>query len=109
MTSTWKSGDKKSSNNTTNNTVSGTTLSSWSRQQKIAMATIAGFAILGLLLALSACSKQSSEAGSGRRVQHPVNSGNARGHGDACSRSNRWRVTYARKEDAEETLRERHL
>jgi hypothetical protein len=34
-------------------------LSSWSRQQKIAM--IAGFAILGLLLALSACSKQSSK------------------------------------------------
>jgi hypothetical protein len=35
------------------------TLSSWSRQQKLAM--IAGFAILGLLLALSACSKQSSK------------------------------------------------
>jgi hypothetical protein len=35
------------------------TLSSWSRQQKIAM--IAGFAILGLLFALSACSKQSSK------------------------------------------------
>ena len=35
------------------------TLSSWSRQQKIAM--IAGFAILGLLLALSACSKQSAK------------------------------------------------
>jgi hypothetical protein len=31
-------------------------LSSWSRQQKLAM--IAGFAILGLLLAVSACSKQ---------------------------------------------------
>ncbi len=59
MTTTWKSGDKKSSNNATNNTVSGTTLSSWSRQQKLAMATIAGFAILGLLLAISACSKQS--------------------------------------------------
>ena len=59
MTSTWKSGDKKSSNNATNSKVSGTMLSSWSRQQKIAM--IAGFAILGLLLALSACSKQSSK------------------------------------------------
>ena len=59
MTTTWKSGEKKSSNNATNNTVSGTTLSSWSRQQKIAM--IAGFAILGLLLAVSACSKQSSK------------------------------------------------
>jgi len=57
MTTTWKSGGKKSSNNTTNDTISGTTLSSWSRQQKLAM--IAGFAILGLLLAVSACSKQS--------------------------------------------------
>ena len=64
MTTTWKSGDKKSTNQTfanhaTNNTISGTTLSSWSRQKKLAMATIAGFAILGLLLAVSACSKQS--------------------------------------------------
>jgi hypothetical protein len=58
MTTTWKSGDKKFSNNATNNnTISGTTLSSWSCQQKLAM--IAGFAILGLLLAVSACSKQS--------------------------------------------------
>jgi hypothetical protein len=62
MTTTWKSGDKKSTNqnlanNATNNTISGTTLSSWSRQQKLAM--IGGFAILGLLLAVSACSKQS--------------------------------------------------
>jgi hypothetical protein len=56
MTTTWKSGDKKSSNQTPNNTISGTTLSSWSRQQKLAM--IAGFAILGLLLVVSACSKQ---------------------------------------------------
>jgi len=47
----------KSVNQATNNTISGTTLSSWSRQQKLAM--IAGFAILGLLLAVSACSKQS--------------------------------------------------
>jgi len=38
----------------TNNN-SGATLSSWSRQQKIAM--IAGFVILGFLIALSACSK----------------------------------------------------
>ncbi len=58
MTTTWKSGDKKSTNQATNNnTIYGTTLSSWSRQQKLAM--IAGFAILGLLLAASACSKQS--------------------------------------------------
>jgi hypothetical protein len=38
---------------------SGTTLSSWSRQQKIAM--IAGFVILGLLIGISACSKQTSK------------------------------------------------
>jgi len=59
MTTTWKSGEKKSSNNAINNTVFGTTLSSWSRQQKLAM--IAGFALLGVLLAASACSKKSSE------------------------------------------------
>ena len=57
MTTTWKSGDKKPSNQAPNNTISGTILSSWSRQQKLAM--IAGFAILGLLLVVSACSKQS--------------------------------------------------
>jgi hypothetical protein len=56
MTTTWKSGDKKPSNQAPNNTISGTMLSSWSRQQKLAM--IAGFAILGLLLVVSACSKQ---------------------------------------------------
>ena len=45
----------------TNNTpFTGTTISSWSRQQKLAM--VAGFAILGLLLAVSACSKQSSKS-----------------------------------------------
>ena len=57
MTTTWKSGDKKPNNQSPNNTLSGTMLSSWSRQQKLAM--IAGFAILGLLLVVSACSKQS--------------------------------------------------
>src|SRR6266851_8641524 len=62
MATIWKSTDQKSTNHkstnqATNNTISGTTLSSWSRQQKLAM--IAGFAILGLLLAGSACSKQS--------------------------------------------------
>jgi hypothetical protein len=56
MTTTWKSGDKKPSNHEPNNTVSRTTLSSWSRQQKLAL--IVSFAILGLLLAVSACSKQ---------------------------------------------------
>jgi hypothetical protein len=58
MATIWKTIDQKSSNRTTNqHTIFGTTLSSWSRQQKIAM--IAGFAILGLLLAVSACSDQS--------------------------------------------------
>lgn len=55
MTTIWKSAKKAE----TNNTFSGTTLSSWSRQQKLAM--IASSAILGLLLAVSACSKQSSK------------------------------------------------
>jgi hypothetical protein len=55
MTTIWKSTKKAE----TNNTFSGTTLSSWSRQQKLAM--IASFALLGLLLAVSACSKQSSK------------------------------------------------
>jgi hypothetical protein len=59
MTTTSKSANQKSVSQATNDTISGMTLSSWSRQQKIAM--IAGFAILGLLLALSACSKQSSK------------------------------------------------
>src|SRR3979490_151961 len=43
--------------NKTNSNYSGSTLSSWSRQQKIAM--ISGFTILGILIVLSACSKQS--------------------------------------------------
>ena len=53
MATIWKSINKTE----TNNTFSGILLSSWSRQQKLAM--IAAFAILGLLLAVSACSKQS--------------------------------------------------
>src|SRR5580765_544040 len=44
----------------TNSSNSGTTLSSWSRQQKIAM--IAGFVLLGILIALSACSKESPKS-----------------------------------------------
>ena len=65
MATISKSANQKSANQkptnqaTNNNAISGTTLSSWSRQQKLAMATIAGFAILGLLLAMSACSEQS--------------------------------------------------
>lgn len=42
-----------------NSNFSGTTISSWSRQQKIAL--IAGFIILGFLIAMSACSKQASK------------------------------------------------
>jgi len=59
MATIWKSTNQKSTNQATNNTIFGTTLSSWSRQQKLAVATIAGYAIVGLLLAMSACSKQS--------------------------------------------------
>ncbi|MGD0212166.1 MAG: hypothetical protein ABSB87_02965 [Terriglobales bacterium] len=62
MSTTWKSTNQKPASRepahqSTNNTISGTTLSSWSRQQKLAM--IASFAILAALLAVSACSKQS--------------------------------------------------
>ena len=56
MATIQKSTDKSNSNSA-NTTISGTTLSSWSRQQKFAL--IACFALLGLLLALSACSDQS--------------------------------------------------
>lgn len=65
MTTTWKSDNEKSTNQKSakqapnNNTISGTLLSSWSRQQKLAMT--AGFGILGLLLVVSACSKQSAK------------------------------------------------
>jgi hypothetical protein len=65
MATNWKSGSEKSTHQkstqqATNNTISGTTLSPWSRQQKLAM--IASFAILGVLLAASACSKQSPKS-----------------------------------------------
>ncbi|HLX85659.1 MAG TPA: hypothetical protein VKR59_17280 [Terriglobales bacterium] len=69
MATVWKSTDqnsvtqnspkKNSVNPATKNPISGTMLSSWSRQQKIAM--FAAFAILGLLLVVSACSKQASK------------------------------------------------
>jgi hypothetical protein len=52
MSTIWK-------NTKTNNTFTGKTLSSWSRQQKLAM--IACLAILAILLAVSACSKQSEK------------------------------------------------
>jgi hypothetical protein len=55
MATIWKSTSKA----TTNNTFTGTTLSSWPRQQKMAM--LAGFVILAILLGLGACSKQSAK------------------------------------------------
>lgn len=51
----WKSTKKEE----INNSFTGTMLSCWSRQEKLAM--VAAFTILGLLLAVSACSKQSSK------------------------------------------------
>jgi hypothetical protein len=62
MTTIWKSGEKKSSHQqlgNQNKTISGTMLSSWSRQQKLA--TITAFAMLGVLLVASACSKESTK------------------------------------------------
>lgn len=65
MTTAWKSGDdqskdQKSAKQTTNNTtITETIISSWSRQQKLTM--IAGFGILGLMLVVIACSKQSEK------------------------------------------------
>ena len=59
MATIWKSTNQRPTNQSTNNTISGRMLSSWSRQQKLATAMAAGFAIVGLLLAMSACSKQS--------------------------------------------------
>jgi hypothetical protein len=73
MATNWGSTENNITNQTTNrsmkspelkkqatgNALYGSTLSSWSQQQKIAM--IAGFAILGLLLAVCACSKESAK------------------------------------------------
>lgn len=61
MTTIWKSDDKKSTNQATStHTISGTMLSSWSRQQKLAV--IVCFTFLGLFLAMSACSKSQKPA-----------------------------------------------
>ena len=61
MKTIWKSDDKKSANKVTStDTISGTMLSSWSRQQKLAM--IVCFTFLGLFLAMSACSKSQKPA-----------------------------------------------
>jgi len=63
----------KTNTKASNNAFTGTTISSWSRQQKLAMIT--GFAILGLLLAVSACSKQSSKAAQAGASGAAANSG----------------------------------
>ncbi|MFY9843782.1 MAG: hypothetical protein WA718_20210 [Terriglobales bacterium] len=60
MSTTWKSTNQKSKP-ASNHTIDGTMLSSWSRQQKLAM--VVSFGLLALLLALSACSKQSQNPG----------------------------------------------
>ena len=62
MATIWKFATKAN----TNNTFSGTTLSSWSRQQKIA--TIASFVMLGFLLAFARL-ETVAETGSGQRLQ----------------------------------------
>jgi hypothetical protein len=65
MTTIWNSGEKKSSRQQSGNqefnkkTISGTILASWSRQQKLA--TIIAFAMLGVLIVASACSKESAK------------------------------------------------
>ena len=68
MATIWK----PTNNTETNSTFSGTMLSSWSRQQKMAM--IASFVILGLLLAVSACSKQSSKPATSSTTDLPGSS-----------------------------------
>jgi hypothetical protein len=57
MATIWKSTNQKSTNQVTSHTIFRTLFPSWSRQQKLAM--IACVAILGVLLAMSACSEQS--------------------------------------------------
>jgi hypothetical protein len=59
MATIWKSTNQRSTNQVTNHTIFGTMLSSWSRQQKLAM--IACVAMLGVLLVMSACSEQSAK------------------------------------------------
>jgi hypothetical protein len=70
MATIWEATKK-----TNNNTFTGTTLSSWSRQQKLAM--IASFGILGLMLGVSACSKQTAKTAQVGVSNPPVSSANA--------------------------------
>jgi len=66
MSTTWKSSKKANHDN-----FAGSVLSCWSRQQKLAM--IAGFAILAVLLVVSACSKQSQKSALGSVSEPPLN------------------------------------
>ena len=50
-----------------------------------------------------------AKTGAGWRLRPRANFGNARGRGHACNGPNHRSATCARKEDAEETSRERHL
>jgi hypothetical protein len=69
MATIWKSTNQKSTNQVTNHTIFGTMLSSWSRQQKLAL--IACVELLGLLLAMSACSEQSPKPALGGISSNP--------------------------------------
>ena len=108
MTTTWKSGDKKPSNPApNNNTISGTMLSSWSRQQKLrhdrslrdSRAITRGECVL----------KARSKTGAGRGLQPCAEFGNACGRGNSRNHPNRRGLTRTHKEDAQETSCERHL
>jgi len=69
MATIWKSTNQKSTNQVTNQTIFGTMLTSWSRQQKLAM--IACVAMPGVLLAMSACSEQSAKPALGGVSSNP--------------------------------------
>lgn len=62
MSTIWRSTSKEPKTKAAkpNNSFTRTILSSWSRQQKLAM--IACFAMLGIVLAISACSRQSAQS-----------------------------------------------
>ncbi len=105
--STRKSTNQKSANHATNkNTISGTSLSSWSRQQKFAM--IASFTILGMLLAMSACSKQSAKPAL-VGVSSPVSAPAAPPAVAALATAPRRSFTRTQEEGAQEASGERRL
>jgi hypothetical protein len=75
MATIWESKKKATPDNSFRRTI----LSSWSRQQKLAMT--AGLVILAILLGMSACSKQSAKTAS-VRVSEPAPSATINGSGD---------------------------